>query len=97
MSISVNDDRTVEVVLPLSQDTVIMQSPKGKHLRCIQKEIRKQPDLTDAEAMVIILNQLVKGGYKLADFDELDFEDIEELGKALKSFRAFSQLGVANI
>lgn len=93
MSVTVNDDRSIEVILPISQVTVVIDSPKGKHLRKIQSEIRKSPEMNDAEALVVVLSQLVRGGYTLAQFDELDFEDIEVLGNALKSFRAFGSLG----
>lgn len=93
MSVTVNDDRSIDVVLPVSGVTYTIDSPKGKHLRAIQAKIKAMPDATDSDALVIVLSQLVRGGFTMAVFDELDYEDIEELGKALKSFRAFSAMG----
>jgi hypothetical protein len=93
-----NDRRQVIIEqLPISGQRVVMNPVKARHLDNIDTAIseaqRTGQPLSALRVMYVMVSQLLETPMSLDQFLDLDSEDVEVLGSALRLFPAFSQLG----
>ena len=83
-------DEKGNLVVTLSDFTTVeIRTPKGKDMIALEKFIKSQEETTTTE-LVIFLIELLSDVPKDVLL-ETDAEDIQELGEAISTFRAFSK------
>ncbi len=88
-----NEKGQVIVKLPSSGIEVTLRQPKGRDLKAMELASNAADKTAIGTMMMIISLLAVKPSMTLEEVEDLDADDVKELGDALANFRVFSTMG----